>query len=136
MGRDAHIRIGTADRERAMAALADHFAAGRLEVDEYGQRCAAVVSARTRAELLGLFDDLPAPHPTFTEPGPATPAPAPATRPPRVPKRSEQKRTTAVVLGFLVLGVGAIVVVAGVTESWWALAPALLIALVLVMVVS
>jgi hypothetical protein len=57
------IRIGTAERTAAMKALDEHLAAGRLEIEEYGERSALAVNATTVPELAALFDDLPAPHP-------------------------------------------------------------------------
>ncbi|GAA1229804.1 DUF1707 domain-containing protein [Prauserella halophila] len=64
------LRVGDAEREEASRVLADHFSAGRLSMDEYGGRVGAAAAARTRADLSGLFDDLPAPHPTFLRPQP------------------------------------------------------------------
>lgn len=52
-------RIGDAEREVAGARLGDHYAAGRLEHEEYDERLDAVFSARTRADLDQLFWDLP-----------------------------------------------------------------------------
>src|ERR1700754_3993970 len=54
--------------------------AGRLDIDEYGDRSAQVSTAKTRGELLGLFADLPAPHPAFGV-EPAAPPPPPAQQP-------------------------------------------------------
>lgn len=54
-------RIGDAEREMAGARLGDHYAAGRLEHEEYDERLDAVFSARTRADLDQLFWDLPQP---------------------------------------------------------------------------
>jgi hypothetical protein len=65
------LRIGTKERESAYAALNAHLDAGRLDVDEYGERYAKANLARTRAELDELFTDLPVPHPVF-EPDPAS----------------------------------------------------------------
>ena len=59
------IRIGTAERDAAMKALDEHLEAGRLEVDEYGERSARASVATTAPELAELFDDLPAPHPVL-----------------------------------------------------------------------
>jgi hypothetical protein len=53
------IRIGTAEREAALQALADHMSAGRLDPDEYGDRVAAASGARFTSDLLPLFADLP-----------------------------------------------------------------------------
>jgi hypothetical protein len=57
------IRIGTAERNAAMKALDEHLAAGRLQIEEYGERSALAVNATTAPELAALFEDLPAPHP-------------------------------------------------------------------------
>jgi hypothetical protein len=57
------LRIGDAEREAAVGALGDHLSAGRLTIDEYGDRMARATAARTHGELLQLFADLPAPRP-------------------------------------------------------------------------
>lgn len=64
-------RIGDAEREVAGARLGDHYAAGRLEHEEYDERLDAVFSARTRADLDQLFWDLP----SAAAVAPARPAP-------------------------------------------------------------
>jgi len=53
------IRIGDAERDQAATALADHYAAGRLDHDEYAERLDAIWTARTRADLDAIFHDLP-----------------------------------------------------------------------------
>lgn len=68
------IRISDSEREDALGKLGEHMAAGRLDIDEYGERSAKVATAKTRGELLGLFGDLPEPKPVFGQPK------APATR--------------------------------------------------------
>jgi len=62
------LRIGTEERESALTALGDHLAAGRLDVDEYGERAARAAEATTVSALRPLFDDLPPPHPPVTHP--------------------------------------------------------------------
>ncbi len=52
-------RIGTAERESALAALGEHFALGRLSKEEYDERSDAAWSARTASDLRPLFADLP-----------------------------------------------------------------------------
>jgi hypothetical protein len=77
-------RIGTADREAAMAALDAHLEAGRLDPEEYGERSARVTEARTADELEPLFADLPEPRPhvgAAAVPAPVTAAAPPAPRP-------------------------------------------------------
>ena len=57
------LRVGDAERQQAVAALGDHFAAGRLDQDEYDTRVQAAYASRTRVDLQGLFGDLPEPVP-------------------------------------------------------------------------
>jgi hypothetical protein len=59
------VRIGDAEREEAFTALGEHMSAGRLAIDEYGDRSTKVAAARTRSDLVVLFTDLPAPRPAF-----------------------------------------------------------------------
>nr|CAA9331885.1 MAG: hypothetical protein AVDCRST_MAG46-1477 [uncultured Nocardioidaceae bacterium] len=63
------LRIGDAERDAAIAALGEHFAAGRLDAQEFDDRSSAAMSARSAGALVPLFADLPAPHPRPT-PGP------------------------------------------------------------------
>lgn len=56
------IRIGDAEREQAQTDLGEHYAAGRLDHDEYTQRLDQVWAARTRSELDPVFRDLPGAH--------------------------------------------------------------------------
>ncbi|MFI9173141.1 DUF1707 SHOCT-like domain-containing protein [Streptomyces lincolnensis] len=65
--RDAKLRISHDDRDHALEALTEHSREGRLTIDEYGDRVTALDGARTRADLLALFDDLPEPRPRFAE---------------------------------------------------------------------
>jgi hypothetical protein len=60
---DGDIRIGTAEREEALAALAEHHAAGRLDANEYEDRRGRANDAVVRRELTALFSDLPEPRP-------------------------------------------------------------------------
>lgn len=71
----SEIRISDAEREDALGKLGEHMSAGRLDIDEYGERSAKVATAKTRGELLGLFSDLPEPKPTFGQPRPPAPVP-------------------------------------------------------------
>lgn len=56
---NSQTRIGDAEREAAVAALGEHYAAGRLTKDEYDDRSDAAYQARTAADLAPLFADLP-----------------------------------------------------------------------------
>lgn len=65
-GRD--VRIGDADRERAMADLALHYTDGRLDHEEYDERLDAIWTARTQGDLRVLFADLPLPQVSYPAP--------------------------------------------------------------------
>jgi DNA-binding PadR family transcriptional regulator len=54
-----HIWASDADRERAVASLRDHFAAGRLTRAELDERLTVALSARTAGDLRRLMADLP-----------------------------------------------------------------------------
>jgi uncharacterized protein DUF1707 len=85
-------RIGDAEREGAAAALGDHYAAGRLDHEEYTERLDAIWTARTRADLDLLFHDLP----RLVTPAPPTP-------------RRDRGRLPFPVVALLVLLVGGLV---------------------------
>ena len=53
------LRIGDAERDRAIASLGDHFAAGRLTAEEFDQRTDQALKARFNEDLEPLFADLP-----------------------------------------------------------------------------
>lgn len=50
---------GDLERERAAAALQDHYVRGRLTLDELSARTARVLNARTMAEVRAAFKNLP-----------------------------------------------------------------------------
>jgi hypothetical protein len=53
------VRAGDPDRERAVASLRRHFAAGRLSAEELEERIDAAYKVQSRGELRALFTDLP-----------------------------------------------------------------------------
>ncbi len=53
------VRVGDDEREAAVAALGEHYAAGRLTLEEYDQRTSHAFAARTTGDLARLFGDLP-----------------------------------------------------------------------------
>lgn len=111
--RTRDLRIGTPERERALALLGEHLGAGRLDVDEYEQRCSRVAGARFSSEVAAPFSDLPHPRPELAA------DPRPAHHPPRA-------------TALLWAGVGlAVVVLAVVTKQALLLALLLLGAVVL-----
>src|SRR6204780_5870017 len=74
--RPPQLRASDADRDAVVAALSEHFQAGRLTTEELEERTGQGLAARTGGQLDGLTGDLPAPRPA------APPAPvAPRRRP-------------------------------------------------------
>ncbi len=56
---DQHLRVSDAERQQVVDRLAEHFAEGRLDQAEFDERSTRAMNAKTRADLGGLFDDLP-----------------------------------------------------------------------------
>ena len=77
---DEAIRLSDAEREAAAADLGEHFAQGRLTVDEHGERLEQIWSARTRGEVAPIFRDLPSPYATTPAPASSTPIRPPVDR--------------------------------------------------------
>ncbi|NIH85499.1 DUF1707 domain-containing protein [Amycolatopsis granulosa] len=113
------LRIGDHDRESALKVLGEHLSAGRLDLDEYGDRSAKVTAARTRRDLAGLFADLPEPHPVFETP--VQPVAAPVVKKPDQPvqwsDRPLPQRVAAAAVPFL--WVAAVVLFFAVGGWWW-----------------
>jgi uncharacterized protein DUF1707 len=59
MASDPRIRASDADRDRTVAALREHLAAGRLTTEEFDERLDKAYAAKTLGELDGLMADLP-----------------------------------------------------------------------------
>jgi hypothetical protein len=95
-------RIGDTERDQAAAALSEHFAAGRIDRDEFDVRLQLAYEARTRLDLQPLFADLPAPVPVLH--------PQRAGRDLARPARRRTWRPAYLLVPFLVV-VGAITVV-------------------------
>ncbi len=60
MPEDELLRTADAERDKVIAALSDHYALGRLSLDELNDRVGQVLQARTRAQLVAPLSDLPA----------------------------------------------------------------------------
>ena len=56
------VRIGDAERDRAVTALGDHYAAGRITREEFDERLERAWDAKTAHDLSPLFADLPGSH--------------------------------------------------------------------------
>jgi hypothetical protein len=59
MSNDASLRASDAERNEVADRLSRHFADGRLDQVEFKTRLDTAMSATTRGDLDGLFDDLP-----------------------------------------------------------------------------
>ena len=62
MSPQPELRISDAEREAAVTALGEHYAAGRLTKEEYDERADQAWEAKTRSALVPLFVDLPRPQ--------------------------------------------------------------------------
>ena len=58
-GQDATLRVSDAERQATADQLKAHFAAGRLDMDEYDERLQQALAAKTRRDLDDLLRDLP-----------------------------------------------------------------------------
>ncbi|MFY9926908.1 MAG: DUF1707 domain-containing protein [Streptosporangiaceae bacterium] len=56
---DQHLRVSDAERQAVTDRLAEHFSEGRLDQAEFDERVGQAMGAKTRADLSGLFADLP-----------------------------------------------------------------------------
>lgn len=68
------VRASDSDRDRAVLALREHLAAGRLTLEEFTERMSAALAAATTAELAPALRDLPAAAPTRRKPTRFVPA--------------------------------------------------------------
>jgi hypothetical protein len=72
VGPDPAFRVGDAERAAACDALAEHFAAGRLDPAELEDRLGRAMAARSQADLGVLFRDLQPRRPVPAAPGATT----------------------------------------------------------------
>jgi hypothetical protein len=67
---DQHLRVSDAERQAVADRLGQHYADGRLDQAEFDDRVGRAMNAKTRADLSGLFSDLPETGaPAVAEPG-------------------------------------------------------------------
>lgn len=59
MATQPSLRVGDRERESTAAELREHFAHGRLTLEEFNQRLDAVFAARTQRDLTRITSDLP-----------------------------------------------------------------------------
>jgi len=99
---DQQLRVSDAERLAVADRLAEHFGDGRLDQAEFDERVGRAMSAKTRADLSGLFDDLP-----------ETGAPAVPARP-----RRRHRHPLLVLVLFILLIVAAAHAVAWAMMPW------------------
>ena len=93
------VRASDAERERVATALRDHAAAGRLDLDELGERLERTYGARYSADLEAVVSDLP--------------------RDPKPRRTRSHRGPSAADFAAAPLAIGALVALAIVTGSWW-----------------
>lgn len=100
--------IGTPEREAARRALDVHLADDRLDQIDYQRRLGACQEARTRAELLQVFADLPGPRPDL----------------PDLDSDTDEDMPALAVAGCATIGLGLpVAIVLGIIYgAWWGLA--------------
>src|ERR1700685_4282991 len=59
MATGLNVRVGDADRDAVAAQLRDHYADGRLTLDELNERLDLLFAAKTKADLNEVMRDLP-----------------------------------------------------------------------------
>jgi hypothetical protein len=100
-------RIGDAERDAAIAAMGEHYAAGRITKDEYDERSSLALRARTESELRPLFADLP-------RAGSRPPVGTPHATDPR---QSRARSGFAFPLLPVLIALGVVLLVT--TRAWW-----------------
>jgi Domain of unknown function (DUF1707) len=105
---DQNLRVSDAERQAVADRLAEHFSEGRLDQAEFDERVGQAMGAKTRADLSGLFDDLP-----------GTGAPA-------VPEHHLRRRQRHPVL---LIALVVVVAIAASHVLWWTAVPLLWLAL-------
>lgn len=122
MATGADWRVTDAEREAAAEQLREHYAAGRLTVEEFRARLDAAYSAVTALELSRVTADLPAPGTAWATPaGAMPPGPSPAGTAPRdrasVPRGRRHRARLAALLTLAAL-VAASVALGSLPHGW------------------
>src|SRR5215470_2949945 len=70
------MRVGDAEREATAAELREHYASGRLTLEELNERLDAAFAAKTRGDLNAVMRDLPSARPGWSAAGGRASSPA------------------------------------------------------------
>ena len=137
---DQHIRVSDAERAEVADKLAQHFADGRLDQAEHDERVGRAMNAKTRADLNGLFDDLPGTGaPTGSDTGQARTSFADTgyAGPPAWQRR--RRRHPILFVAMVIFAVWVALHIVGSVMSWafwpWAFVPWLWLAVIVSVVV-
>jgi hypothetical protein len=131
--RTDHLRVSDADRQAVADRLAEHYGEGRLDRAEFDERAGQAMSAKTRADLAGLFDDLPEPGSgSGSEPAAAAPGAPEHRATPKPPRRRHGHRWLPIAL-IVVL---AVVATHAVHAIFWFTVPWLWLAFLAVIVLA
>lgn len=76
MAGESGVRVGDAEREAVATSLREHYARGRLTLDEFQHRLDAVFTAKTDIDLARVTADLPHADPYAAPWPPSQPTPA------------------------------------------------------------
>jgi hypothetical protein len=132
------IRVSDAERDATVAELSQHYQQGRLTAEEFDERSAQALAAKTGDQLHALFVDLPpiaTSRPPLQHDLSMVPGAQAAAQSPRFPGRT----VAAVVLAYFILSnaIGAIVSAASLDwgSAVGAVIPAMILVLVLLAVV-
>jgi Domain of unknown function (DUF1707) len=108
MATGAQWRVGDAEREAVARQLREHYAAGRLTIDEFRARLDAAYAAATADELSRGTADLPAAGPgPAADPAPSGPGPAGRYRA-ASPRRRGRAAAALILAGLVTAGVLAL----------------------------
>jgi Domain of unknown function (DUF1707) len=119
MAAGSGVRIGDSEREAAATSLREHYARGRLTLEEFQQRLDAVFAAKTDVELARVTYDLPHVDPYAPPWSPSRPAPTPGPSYPlgagqRYQRRAWGRRS----FGWASMAIWLIAILVIVTLSW------------------
>lgn len=112
-GAGDEMRIGTAEREAALAVLGQQFAEGRLTAEEFAERTDAVITALTQGQLRPLFIDLPVVFPLVLA-APAEPVPVAAAAAEQAWRRAERWHRIRQAARLSAIGCVAMIVISSV----------------------
>ncbi|GAA4703669.1 DUF1707 SHOCT-like domain-containing protein [Phytohabitans rumicis] len=124
------LRIGTPEIRAAEQALRTHVAENRIDSAEFERRMETAKVAKTQAELLRVFADLPAPHPELPEPPPPLPLRKVGSGGDDMPLYG-----VACILAML-FGLPVAVVLGFTDDAWWALAVPVAFCVLLVVIID